>query len=407
MTTTTPNRTGLAPWADKPRTARLVLSDGIVIEGDGLGAVGSAVGEVCFNTAITGYQEILTDPSYAGQIITFTFPHVGNVGTNAEDTETSNLAARSGVRGCILRASVTDPSNYRSLQHLDAWLKARGIIAISGIDTRALTVLIRDKGMPNGVIAHAPDAQFDIAALRAEAKGWPGLDGMDLVPEVTCGQSYAWDETRWAWGEGYGRQENPLFHVVAIDYGLKRNILRCLASAGCRVTVVPATATAEDVLGRKPDGVFLSNGPGDPAATGKYAVPEIRKLVSSGLPVFGICLGHQMLALALGGRTRKMHQGHHGANHPVKDHTTAKVEITSMNHGFTVDRDSLPAGVEETHVSLFDGTNCGLRLADKPVFSVQYHPEASPGPQDSHYLFVRFVNLMRARAGKPLVAERG
>jgi carbamoyl-phosphate synthase small subunit len=407
MTTTTPNRPGPAPWADKPRTARLVLSDGIVIEGDGLGAVGSAVGEVCFNTAITGYQEILTDPSYAGQIITFTFPHVGNVGTNAEDTETSNLAGRSGVRGCVLRASVTDPSNYRSLQHLDAWLKARGIIAISGIDTRALTVRIRDKGMPNGVIAHAPDAKFDIAALRAEAKGWPGLDGMDLVPEVTCGQSYAWDETRWAWGTGYGRQESPQFHVVAIDYGLKRNILRCLASAGCRVTVLPATATAEDVLGRKPDGVFLSNGPGDPAATGKYAVPEIRKLVSSGLPVFGICLGHQMLALALGGRTRKMHQGHHGANHPVKDHRTAKVEITSMNHGFTVDRDSLPAGVEETHVSLFDGTNCGLRLADKPVFSVQYHPEASPGPQDSHYLFVRFVNLMRARAGKPLVAERG
>ncbi len=384
-----------APWADVPLTARLVLADGTVIAGTGLGATGSAVGEVCFNTAMTGYQEILTDPSYAGQIITFTFPHIGNVGANNEDTETSNLAARSGVRGCILRAQVTEPSSYRSAEHLDRWLKARGIIAISGVDTRALTARIREKGMPNGVIAHEPSGRFDLDKLKAEAAAWPGLDGMDLVPEVTSGQSYTWDEMRWVWGKGYGRQEHPEFHVVAVDYGLKRNILRCLASAGCKVTVVPATANAEDILERKPDGVFLSNGPGDPAATGRYAVPEIQKLIGSGLPVFGICLGHQMLALAVGAKTRKMHQGHHGANHPVKDHATHKVEITAMNHGFTVDRETLPAEVEETHVSLFDGSNCGIQIKDRPVFSVQYHPEASPGPQDSHYLFERFVALMR------------
>jgi carbamoyl-phosphate synthase small subunit len=389
-----------APWTDKATTARLVFDDGTVIEGMGLGAIGSAVGEVCFNTAITGYQEILTDPSYAGQIITFTFPHIGNIGTNSEDSETSNLAARSGIRGAVLRASITEPSSYRAVEHFDRWLKARGIIAISGIDTRALTARIREKGMPNGVIAHEPSGKFDIDKLKAEAKAWSGLLGLDLVPDVTSGQSYTWDETRWVWGEGYGRQENPEYHVVAIDYGLKRNILRCLASAGCKVTVLPATATAEDVLERKPDGVFLSNGPGDPAATGKYAVPEIKKLVESGLPMFGICLGHQMLGLALGATTAKMHQGHHGANHPVKDNTTGKVEITSMNHGFAVDRATLPAGVEETHVSLFDGSNCGLQLTGKPVFSVQYHPEASPGPQDSHYLFDRFVGAMRtAKAG--------
>ena len=389
-----------APWTETPLTARLVLDDGTVISGIGLGATGSAVGEVCFNTAMTGYQEILTDPSYAGQIITFTFPHIGNIGTNTEDTETSNLASRSGVRGAVLRAAITDPSNYRSAQHFDQWLKTRGIIAISGIDTRALTARIREKGMPNGVIAHDPAGKFDLGTLKSEAAAWPGLDGMDLVPEVTSGQSYTWDETRWVWGKGYGRQEHPEFHVVAIDYGLKRNILRCLASAGCKVTVVPATTEAEAILERKPDGVFLSNGPGDPAATGRYAVPEIRKLVASGLPVFGICLGHQMLALALGAKTKKMHQGHHGANHPVKDFTTDKVEITAMNHGFTVDRGTLPSGVEETHVSLFDGSNCGLQVKGKPVFSVQYHPEASPGPQDSHYLFDRFVELMRKRKAR-------
>ena len=394
------------PWTEVATTARLVLADGTVIEGYGLGATGAAVGEVCFNTAITGYQEILTDPSYAGQIVTFTFPHIGNVGANNEDTETSNLAALSGVRGAVLRADITEPSNYRAAEHFDPWLKARGIIAIAGIDTRALTVLIRDHGMPNAVIAHEPSGKFDIDALKRQAKAWPGLLGLDLVPEVTSGQSYAWDEALWQWGKGYGHSADGEFHVVALDFGLKRNILRCLVSSGCRVTVVPATTSAEDILARNPDGVFLSNGPGDPAATGVYAVPEIRKLIASGKPLFGICLGHQMLALAAGATTRKMHQGHHGANHPVKDFTTHKVEIVSMNHGFTVDRDSLPKDVEETHVSLFDGTNCGIRLKGRPVFSVQHHPEASPGPQDSHYLFRRFVNLMRAAKGAPLVAER-
>jgi carbamoyl-phosphate synthase small subunit len=393
-------------WSEVAPTGRLVLADGSVFEGVGLGATGSAVGEVCFNTAMTGYQEILTDPSYAGQIITFTFPHIGNVGTNNEDIETSNLAARSGVRGVVLRAPITPSSNYRASEQLDKWLKSRGIIGICGLDTRALTVLIRDKGMPNGVIAHEPSGKFDLPRLKAEAARWPGLVGLDLVPDVTSGQSYQWDEMRWVWNKGFPRQTAPELHVVAIDYGLKRNIMRCLANAGCKVTVVPATTTAKDILARKPDGVFLSNGPGDPAATGEYAVPVIKDIVASGLPVFGICLGHQMLAIALGGRTMKMHQGHHGANHPVKDVTTGKVEITSMNHGFTVDRDSLPANVEETHISLFDGTNCGLRLKSKPVFSVQYHPEASPGPEDSHYLFARFVNMMFENKGLKPRPER-
>jgi carbamoyl-phosphate synthase small subunit len=383
-------------WREERPTALLVLADGTVIEGHGAGATGTAVGEVCFNTAMSGYQEILTDPSYAGQIITFTFPHIGNVGTNNEDIETASLAAASGVRGCVLRAPITRASNYRAVQEFGDWLSARGIIAITDVDSRALTSLIRERGMPNAVIAHAPDGKFDLDALKREARAFPGMVGLDLAKDVTCGQSYAWDETEWHWGQGYGRQESPRFHVVAIDYGLKRNILRELATAGCRLTVLPASATAEEVLARKPDGVFLSNGPGDPAATGAYAVPEIKKLVASGLPLFGICLGHQMLGIALGGTTVKMHQGHHGANHPVKDFTTGKVEITSMNHGFAVDRDSLPENVEETHVSLFDGSNCGLKVKDKPVFSVQYHPEASPGPQDSHYLFARFVALMEA-----------
>jgi carbamoyl-phosphate synthase small subunit len=384
-------------WAEPKPTAVLVLADGTVLEGVGFGATGSAVGEVCFNTAMTGYEEILTDPSYAGQIITFTFPHIGNVGTNEEDIETVNLAATPGARGVILRSAITAPSNWRATQHLDEWLKRRGVIGLSGIDTRALTALIREKGMPNAVIAHEPSGVFDLDALKKEARAWPGLVGMDLVPMVTSGQRFTWDETEWKWGEGYGRQENPEFHVVAIDYGVKRNILRLLASAGCKVTVVPAKTPANDILAMKPDGVFLSNGPGDPAATGEYAVPVIKQVIASGVPTFGICLGHQMLGLALGGRTMKMHQGHHGANHPVKDLTTGKVEITSMNHGFAVDRDSLPKDVEQTHVSLFDGSNAGLALKDKPVFSVQYHPEASPGPRDSHYLFTRFTELMRAR----------
>jgi carbamoyl-phosphate synthase small subunit len=383
-------------WAEPAPTAVLVLADGTVLEGHGLGATGHAVGEVCFNTAMTGYEEILTDPSYAGQIITFTFPHIGNVGTNEEDIETVNLAATPGARGVILRAAITAPSNYRATRHLDQWLKSRGIVGLCGIDTRALTALIREKGMPNAVIAHAPDGAFDLDALKREARAWPGLVGMDLVPMVTSGQRFTWDETPWEWGSGYGRQERPAYHVVAIDYGIKRNILRQLAGKGCRVTVVPAQTSAEDILALAPDGIFLSNGPGDPAATGEYAVPVIRKLIDSGIPTFGICLGHQMLGIAVGAATMKMHQGHHGANHPVKDLTTGKVEITSMNHGFAVDRASLPANARETHVSLFDGSNCGIALKDRPVFSVQYHPEASPGPRDSHYLFARFVDMMRA-----------
>ena len=382
-------------WAEDKPTALLVLADGTILEGHGLGATGSQVGEVCFNTAMTGYQEILTDPSYAGQIITFTFPHIGNVGVNDEDIETVNMAAVLGARGVVLQADITDPSNYRASRHLDAWLKARGIVGIAAIDTRALTALIRDKGMPNGVIAHAEDGTFDIEALKKEAREWPGLDGMDLVPTVTTAQRYSWDETPWEWGKGYGREENPEFNVVCIDYGIKRNILRLLAANKCKVTVVPATTSAEDILSMKPDGVFLSNGPGDPAETGKYAVPVIQKIIDSNTPTFGICLGHQMLGLAVGAKTRKMHQGHHGANHPVKDLTTGKVEITSMNHGFAVDRESLPADAEETHVSLFDGSNAGIALKSKPAFSVQYHPEASPGPRDSRYLFERFAELMK------------
>ncbi|MBK8009694.1 MAG: glutamine-hydrolyzing carbamoyl-phosphate synthase small subunit [Rhizobiales bacterium] len=384
-------------WAEHKPTALLVLADGTILEGHGLGATGAEVGEVCFNTAMTGYQEVLTDPSYAGQIITFTFPHIGNVGVNDEDIETVNMAAAHGARGAVLQADITEPSNYRASRHFDAWLKARGIVGIAGIDTRALTALIRDKGMPNGVIAHAPDGKFDLNALKKQAREWPGLDGMDLVPTVTTAQRYSWDETPWEWGKGYGREENPEFNVVCIDYGIKRNILRLLAANKCKVTVVPATTSAEDILGLKPDGIFLSNGPGDPAATGKYAVPVIQQLIESGTPTFGICLGHQMLGLAIGAKTMKMHQGHHGANHPVKDKTTGKVEITSMNHGFAVDRDTLPADAEETHVSLFDGSNAGIQLKSKPAFSVQYHPEASPGPRDSRYLFERFVGLMKAK----------
>ncbi|HXW39974.1 MAG TPA: glutamine-hydrolyzing carbamoyl-phosphate synthase small subunit [Xanthobacteraceae bacterium] len=382
-------------WQEPKPTALLVLADGTVLEGFGFGAAGHAVGEVCFNTAMTGYEEILTDPSYAGQIITFTFPHIGNVGTNAEDIETVNLAATPGARGVILHAAITQPSNYRAKQHLDAWLKSRGVVGLAGLDTRALTALIRQNGMPNAAIAHEPSGRFDLAALKREAKAWPGLVGMDLVPMVTTAQRFTWDETPWRWGEGYGRREDGAFHVVAIDYGIKRNILRQLAGHACKVTVVPATTSAADILALNPDGIFLSNGPGDPAATGEYAVPVIRALIEK-KPVFGICLGHQMLALAVGARTVKMHQGHHGANHPVKDLLTGKVEITSMNHGFAVDAATLPANAVETHISLFDGSNCGLKLKDRPVFSVQYHPEASPGPRDSHYLFGKFVDAMRA-----------
>lgn len=393
------------PWESQQATALIVLADGTVIEGTGAGIEGHAVGEICFNTAMTGYQEILTDPSYAGQIITFTFPHIGNVGTNQEDSETTNKSASAGVRGCIMRAPITTPSNYRSGKHFNNWLKAKGIVAITNIDTRALTSLIREKGMQHGVIAHNSEGVFDIDALKKEAAEWQGIEGADLAKEVTIEKSYDWTETRWEWNEGYGELTEPDFNVVALDCGTKRNIFRCLASEGCKVTVMPASSTAEEILAKNPDGIFISNGPGDPAATGEYAAPEIKKLVDSGKPIFGICLGHQILARALGAQTMKMSQGHHGANHPVKDHTTGKVEITSMNHGFTVNRENMPANLEETHISLFDGTNCGIRLKDKPVFSVQYHPEASPGPQDSHYLFRRFVNFMRAEKNMELVKE--
>ena len=374
-------------------TGALVLADGSVLWGRGIGAAASSVGEVVFNTAMTGYQEVLTDPSYAGQIITFTFPHIGTVGTNAEDLESLSPAAL----GAVLRADITEPSNWRATRHLDHWLKDCGIPGISGIDTRALTRRIRDAGAPNGTIIHAPDGNFDTTELLGRAKSWPGLEGMDLAKQVTCRQTYSWDQTGWQRGLGYGRQPEPRFHVVAIDYGAKHNILRCLAAGGCKVTVVPATATAEEVLGHRPDGVFLSNGPGDPAATGIYAVPTVQAVLKAGLPLFGICLGHQILALALGGKTYKMETGHRGANHPVKNLATAKVEITSQNHGFAVLEASLPRNVEVTHRSLFDGTVEGLKVADRPVFSVQYHPEASPGPEDSHYLFDRFVDLMKAR----------
>ena len=393
-------------WTTTKPTALLVLADGTVIEGKGLGATGVREAEVCFNTALTGYEEILTDPSYAGQIVTFTFPHIGNIGANNEDIEDLHPARKSGAVGAVIKADITNPSNYRSADHLDAWLKRRGVVAMAGIDTRALTVLIREKGMPNAVIAHDPSGNFNVDELKARAKAWHGLVDLDLAKDVTSGQSQVWNETDWKWNEGFGENTAPTTHVVAIDYGVKRNILRLIAGLGAKVTIVPADTKAEDILAMNPDGIFLSNGPGDPAATGEYAVPEIRKLVDSGKPVFGICLGHQMLALALGGTTAKMHQGHHGANHPVKDFTTGKVEIVSMNHGFSVDADSLPDGVEETHVSLFDGTNCGLRVTGKPVFSVQHHPEASPGPQDSHYLFRRFMNMIREQKGEPALSER-
>ncbi|PVM86225.1 carbamoyl phosphate synthase small subunit [Caulobacter radicis] len=375
-------------------TGVLVLADGTVLQGVGCGAVGDAVGEVCFNTAMTGYQEILTDPSYMAQIVAFTFPHVGNVGTNSEDVEQVTGVAETAARGAIFRDVPTDPANWRANSDFDGWMQRRGVVGLAGVDTRALTRKIRETGMPHGVIAHAPDGKFDLDALKAKARDWSGVVGLDLAKDASTTQTFTWDEGLWSWPEGYAKLETPKYEVVVIDYGVKRNILRALAHVGARATVVPASTSAEDILARNPDGVLLSNGPGDPAATGEYAVPEIQKLVASGKPVFGICLGHQMLALALGAKTVKMEQGHHGANHPVKDLTTGKVEIVSMNHGFTVDSESLPEPVQETHVSLFDGTNAGIALKDKPVFSVQHHPEASPGPTDSLYIFERFAGLM-------------
>ena len=371
-------------------TGVIVLADGTVIWGRGFGAETTHVGEICFNTSLTGYQEILTDPSYAGQIITFTFPHIGNVGTNSEDIETINPAAR----GLIIREDITDPSNWRNGQHFKDWLVTHDMPGICGVDTRALTRRIRDIGAPNGVIAYNKDGKFDLDALQKMAADWSGLDGLDLAKDVSCTQRYDWNETQWELGQGYGQQTNAQYHVVAMDFGAKRNILRCLASAGCKVTVVPAMTAADEIMALNPDGVFLSNGPGDPAATGVYAVPTIKTLLDKNMPIFGICLGHQMLALALGGKTSKMPLGHRGANHPVQDIQTGKVEITSQNHGFQVLPDTLPGNVEVTHISLFDKTNEGLRVKDKPAFSVQYHPEASPGPEDSHYLFGRFVEMI-------------
>jgi carbamoyl-phosphate synthase small subunit len=401
--------------APQGATAVLVLSSGEVIWGRGFGAEGAAVGEVCFHTAMTGYQEIMTDPSFAGQIINFAFPHIGNVGANAEDMEAKNPYAL----GAIVREDVTGPSNFRSTQPFDAWMKANGRIGISGVDTRALTRLIRERGAPNGVIAHSASGRFDVAALLAQARTWPGLEGMDLAKDVTTLQSYSWDEGLWSLkplspsGERLGEGavssasfDSPLSptlspegergkkRVVAIDYGIKTNILCNLVDVGCEVQVVPASATFEDIMAHKPDGLFLSNGPGDPAATGEYAVPLIQQWLKTGKPLFGICLGHQMLALAVGAKTVKMHQGHRGANHPVKRLSDGAVEITSMNHGFAVDAETLPGNAKATHVSLFDGSNCGFELTDAPAFSVQYHPEASPGPMDSHYLFERFAGMM-------------
>ncbi|WP_372743550.1 glutamine-hydrolyzing carbamoyl-phosphate synthase small subunit [Nisaea acidiphila] len=378
-------------------TAVLMLSDGTLFWGRGLGAATMRVGEVCFNTSLTGYQEIMTDPSYAGQIITFTFPHIGNVGANSMDVETTTPAAL----GLVLRADMTEPSNYRAERHFDDWLKSFDLPGISGVDTRRLTRRIRDGGAPTGCLAHVPDGTFDLDALWRKTQDWPGLEGMDLAIQVSCRQTYSWREGTWEFArtgvdgeDGFEAEPAIKRHVVAMDFGAKRNILRNLASLGCKVTVVPADTKAADVLAHEPDGIFLANGPGDPAATGEYAVPEIKTLVESGKPVFGICLGHQMLALSLGAKTEKMHQGHRGANHPVKDLTTGKVEITSQNHGFMISEGSLPEGVEITHRSLFDGSIEGIRLSGRPVFSVQYHPEASPGPKDSHYLFQRFVDFI-------------
>ena len=374
-------------------TAVLVFETGDVFYGQGIGATGSAVGEVCFNTAITGYQEILTDPSYASQIVCFTFPHIGNTGTTIEDEEATTELAKTAARGAIFKAAVTPASNWRSEEELGNWLVARNIIAISGVDTRAITSFIRDKGMPKGVIAHNVKGEFDIPVLVEQAKNWQGLVGADLAKDMAEETPFDWREARWVWPEGH-KDKDGIKKVVLIDYGVKRNILRNLVSVGLSVSVVPGTMPAQDILAMKPDGVVLSNGPGDPAATGEYAIPIIKDLVAADMPILGICLGHQLLASALGAKTVKMEQGHHGANHPVMDHTTDKVEIVSMNHGFAVDQASLPESVEETHISLFDGSNCGIRLKGKPIFSVQHHPEASPGPQDSFYLFERFAEAL-------------
>lgn len=379
-------------------TAALVFADGTTVYGQGLGATGEALGEICFNTAMSGYQEILTDPSYAEQIITFTFPHIGNVGVNSEDVENASTASATAARGAIFREMSTNSSNYRSQLDLSAWMRRRGIVGIAGVDTRALTSIIRETGMPHGVIAHNSAGVFDLEAMTEKAARWPGLIGRDLAKEVTTPKPFSHSEGGWHWGVGYKAGQGTGPHLVVIDYGVKQNILRRLAAEDCKISVVPATFSYEEIMALNPDGVVLSNGPGDPAATAEYAVPVIKKLIANKVPTLGICLGHQLLALAAGAKTKKMDQGHHGANHPVKDLATGKVEIVSMNHGFTVDADTLPGNVEQTHISLFDGSNCGIALNDAPAISVQHHPEASPGPEDSFYIFGRFVEKLSVAA---------
>lgn len=384
---------------DSRATGAIALADGTVFLGIGAGEAGTNVGELCFNTSITGYEEILTDPSYASQVVLFTFPHIGNVGANADDQEESSPAGARAARGAIFREPITAPSNWRSTSHFDAWLKTRGIIGLSGVDTRALTRLIRERGMQKAAICHQPEGSIDTDALIAQARAWKGLDEADLAADVDGDAIYDNFQQLWQAGSGYGQLDDAKYHVVVVDFGVKKNILRNLASVGARTTVVNGDATSAEIAALKPDGVVFSNGPGDPAATILRSGDMIRNVIDSGTPILGICLGHQLLALALGARTMKMAQGHHGANHPVKDITTGKVEIVSMNHGFTVDPATLPVGVEESHRSLFDGTNSGLSVAGKPIISVQHHPEASPGPQDSFYLFERFAGLMDSHRG--------
>ncbi|MEG8098770.1 glutamine-hydrolyzing carbamoyl-phosphate synthase small subunit [Candidatus Liberibacter brunswickensis] len=393
------------PWTIKKPTAILVLKDGSVIEGMGCGAIGSIQAEICFNTSMTGYQEVLTDPSYLGQIVNFTFPHIGNVGVNKQDFESLSKNNFNGAAGLVIKSDITEPSNYRADMHFDEWLKSCGIIGLSGVDTRALTVWIRDNGVSNSVIAHNPDGKFDLVDLRERANNWSGLKNSELAKRATTSQKIDWLEKAWKWGEdtSFLKSSDFKYHVVCIDYGIKSNIQRILASLGCRVTIVGANVPYKDIISLHPDGVLLSNGPGDPAATSVYSSAIIRKLVDSGIPIFGICFGHQLLGIALGARTVKMYHGHHGVNHPVKNLLNGKVEIVSMNHGFAIDTSTLPAGLEETHVSLFDNSNCGLRLIDRPVFSVQYHPEASPGPQDSYYLFSNFIDFIRKKKGDILI----
>ena len=378
-------------------TGVLVLENKKVFKGIGIGYQGEATGEVCFNTSLTGYQEIISDPSYAGQIINFTFPHIGNVGTNKEDFESDKI----WTKGVVINSEISSPSNYRSFQHLDAWLKKNKIVGITGLDTRSLTNLIREKGAPKGTVAHSKKGKFNISKLTNSTIKWSGLKNLDLAEKVTTPKNYIWKGLKtWKKGVGYKKNSKNSFHVVAIDYGIKKNILRYFSDFKCKVTVVSCKTSAEKILALRPNGIFLSNGPGDPAATGKYAIKIIKNLIKKNLPLFGICLGHQILALTLGGKTKKMKLGHRGANHPVKNLINDNVEITSQNHGFEVVKENLPKNIEITHKSLFDNSIEGIKLKNKPVFSVQYHPESNPGPQDSVYLFQEFINNMKKNAKK-------